>query len=118
MSWRTIITLALLLSGCAASAPRLSGVEEQKLDPSLQKLLLGTVTEPAEYDIAPGPNGERQYAVLARTEDVDQIRRAGLAVTSVAGDVAVVRVSVEQLRLLAGLSSVKRVSNGSKNRPQ
>ena len=110
-----VFILAVLLAGCAATGPQLTPLEVEKLDPALQRLVLGTPAGPAEYDITPGPSGEDKFGVLVRTDNVNDVRNAGYAVTSAFGDVAVVRVTIAQLRSLVTLPSVKNVTNGSKN---
>jgi hypothetical protein len=110
--------LAVLIAGCATTGPRLTPLEEQKLDPALRLLVLGTPASRTEYDITPGPSGEDKFGVLVRTDNVDDIRKAGYTVTSAFGDVAVIRLTIAQLRSLVTLPSVKNVTNGSKNQPQ
>jgi hypothetical protein len=107
----------VLLAGCAATGPQLTPLEAQKLDPALQRLVLGTSASRAEYDVTPGSSGEERFGVLVRTENVEDVRNAGYAVTSAFGGVAVVRVTISQLRSLVTLPSVKNVTNGSKNQP-
>ena len=114
---RTFI-LAVLLAGCATTGPQLTPLEKQKLDPALQSLVQGTTKDRSGYDITPGPSGEELFGVLVRTENAGDLRNAGYAVSSAFGDVAVVRVTIEQLRSLVTLASVKNVSNGSRNHPQ
>jgi hypothetical protein len=106
--------VALILAGCAATGPQLTPLEEQKLDPALQRLVLGTPASRTEYDITPGPSGEDTFGVLVRTDNVDDVRNAGFDVTSAFGDVAVVRATMKQLRALVLLPSVKSLRNGSK----
>jgi hypothetical protein len=107
--------LAVLLAGCAATALQLTPLEQQKLDPALQRLVLGTPASRTGYDITPGPSGEDTFGVLVRTDNIDGVRNAGYTVTSAFGGVAVVRVTIAQLRSLVTLPSVKNVTNGSKN---
>ena len=107
--------LAVFIAGCAATGLQLTPLEEQKLDPALRRLVLGTPASRTEYDITPGPSGEDKFGVIVRTENADDLRNAGYAVTSAFGDVAVVRVTIAQLRSLVTLLSVKNVTNGSKN---
>jgi hypothetical protein len=109
------LILAVLYAGCATTGPQLTPLELQKLDPALQRLVLGTSASRTGYDITPGPSGEENFGVLVRTDNVDDVRRAGYAVTSAFGDVAVVRVTIAQLRSLVTLPSVKNVTNGSMN---
>lgn len=106
--------LAVLIAGCAATGPQLTRLEQQKLDPALQRLVLGTPASRTEYDITPGPSGEDKFGVLVRTENADDIRNAGFDVTSAFGDVAVVRATIKELRSLVLLPSVKSLRNTSK----
>jgi hypothetical protein len=112
------LILAVLFAGCAATGPQLTPLEKEKLDPALQRLVLGTPASRAEYDIIPGQSGEEKFGVIVRTDNIEVLRNAGYAVTSAFGDVAVVRVTIAQLRSLVSLPSVKNVTNGSTNRPQ
>jgi len=111
------LIFSVLLSGCGATGPQLTPLEKEKLDPALQRLVLGTPASRTEYDITPDPSGEDIFGVLVRTENIDDIRNAGYAVTSSFGDIAVLRVTLEQLKGLVSLRSVKNVMNGSKSRP-
>lgn len=112
-----VFILAVLIAGCAATGPQLTPLELEKLDPALQRLVLGTPASQAEYDITPGSAGEEKFGVLVRTDNIDDVRNAGYTVTSAFGGVAVVRVTIAQLRSLVTLPSVKNVTNGSKNQP-
>ena len=116
MPFRSLF-IATLFAGCAATGPQLTSLESQKLDPALQRLVLGTPSGREEYDITAGPSGEEVFAVLVRTDNAEEIRNAGYAVSSAFGDVAVIRVTIARLRSLVTLPGVKNVSNSSKNHP-
>jgi hypothetical protein len=116
MLTRSLI-LALLFAGCASAEVQLTPLEKEKLDPALQRLVLGTPPDRTGYDITPGSSGEEKFGVIVRTDHVDDIRNAGYAVTSTFGGVAVLRVTIRELRVLVTLPSVKNVSNGSQNHP-
>ncbi len=116
MPIRSLI-LAALFAGCATTGPQLTTQEKEKLDPALQRLVLGTSPSRTEYDITPGAPGEDTFGVIVRSTNIDEIRNAGCAVTSAFGDVAVVRVTVSQIRKLVTLPSVRNITNGSKNQP-
>lgn len=113
---RLVTLLTVLLAGCASSSPELSMLEKQKLNPALQRLVLNEVVNPWDYDIRLGPSGESLYGVTVRTDNVEEIRSAGFTVTSAFADVAVVRLTVEQLRSLVQLPSVRSVASGVRNR--
>lgn len=106
--------LALLFAGCATTGSQLTPLEKEKLDPALQHLVLGVPPTRAEYDITPGPTGEDKFGIVARTDNIDELRNSGIDVTSAFGDVAVVRVTIVQIRALVLLPSVKSLRNTSK----
>jgi hypothetical protein len=108
--------LGLLLFSC--SGARLSDVERSKLDPALQRLLSGERVVESEYDTAIRPDGSKEYALVVRSSNVDELKKAGIQVSSVFGDVVTVRVTLEELRKVVALSTVRSVQNGSKNFPQ
>jgi hypothetical protein len=116
MPIRSLI-LAVLFAGCATTGSQLTSLEKEKLDPALQRLVLGTPASRTEYDITPGPSGEEKFGVIVRTDNIDVLRKAGYTVTSAYGDVSVVRVTIAELRSLVTIPSVKNVTNGSKNQP-
>ncbi|HTY58305.1 MAG TPA: hypothetical protein VMF59_05785 [Bacteroidota bacterium] len=111
------LLFAVLCAGCAASGLQLTTLEKEKLDPALQRLVLGAPASRTEYDITPGPSGEDTFGVIVRSASIDDLRNAGYTVTSAFGDVAVVRVTISRLRTLVTLPSVQNVSNGSQNHP-
>lgn len=108
------LLLAFLVLSCGGPMA-LTEAERAKLDPGLQSLLTeGTGTE-AGYDVTVRPDGTREYGVIVRTTDAEQLRAAGVRVQSVSGDVVTVRVSVDELRTVARLPSVRAVQNSGKN---
>ncbi len=110
-----ILIFASLFAGCAATGAQLTPLEEEKLDPALKQLVLGTSVNRTDYDVTPGAPGEEKYGVIVRTDNVEELKSAGFAVTSSFGDVAVVRATIPQIRSLVRIPSVKNVSNGSRN---
>ena len=111
------LVFAVLCAGCASSGLQLTTLEKEKLDPALQRLVLGAPASRTEYDITPGPSGEDTFGVIVRSDNIDEVRNAGFTVSSAFGNVAVVRATIPRLRDLVTLPSVKNVSNGSKNHP-
>jgi len=108
------IFLALLVLSCGGPMA-LTDAERAKLDPGLQALLTeGTGTD-SGYDVTIRPDGTREYGVIVRTTDAEQLRAAGIRVQSVLGDVVTVRVTVDELRTVARLPSVRAVHNSGKN---
>jgi hypothetical protein len=112
--WAIIASLFLMLASCA-STTGLTEAERQKLDPPLQRLLTGERVSESEYDIAMRLDGSKEYAVVVRSNNADELKKAGIRVSSVFGDVVTVRVTLEELRKIVGLSTVRSMQNGSKN---
>lgn len=113
-----VLSVPLLLCCCGSAVPALTPVELGKLDPPLQRLLLGGEVIETDYNVTTGPSGERRYVVVARVETVDEVKKAGFEVTSAFGEIAVVQVTVDQLRVLVAMPGVKNVRTGSKNQIQ
>jgi hypothetical protein len=118
MKFKLLPVLAVFIAGCGSSIHELTSIEQIKLDPPLQRLILGSGIDPADYDIIRGPDGEPRYGVLVRTSDPDEIKKAGYDITSEFNGVLVVRVTVPELRTLAADSSVQAISAGARFRTQ
>lgn len=115
--WTIVAFLFLMLVGCS-STTELTEVERQKLDPPLQRLLMGEGVAESEYDMSMRPDGSKEYALVVRSNNAADLKKAGIRVSSVFGDVVTVRVTLKELRKIVGLSAVRSVQNGSKNFPQ
>ncbi len=89
--------------------------EATKLDPVLQKLFLSDESDESQLDVGMRKDGEKEYAVIIRTSDVEALRAAGVTPGSVFDDVVTTRVTKSELKKVLGLSSVRAVQNGSKN---
>jgi hypothetical protein len=119
MTFRALPFLALIFfAGCGGSVHELTAIEQMKLDPALQRLIMGSGIDPVDYDISRAPNGDLKYGVIVHSTDVEELKGAGYNVTSNFDGVMVVRVTVDELRGLVALPSVKAVSAGSKFRTQ
>jgi hypothetical protein len=113
-----LLTLLLFSAlGCTATAP-LTEVERQKLDPLLTTLLRDEKVPESDYDTGLRKDGAREYAVIIRSKNVDEIRQAGIQVGSAFDDVITARVTIQELRKILSLSSVRAVQASTKNRPQ
>jgi len=110
----SLMLLAFLMLSCGGPMA-LTEAERAKLDPGLQSLLAeGTGTE-SGYDVTVRSDGTREYGVIVRTTDAEQLRAAGIRVQSVFGDVVTVRVTVDELRNVARLPAVRAVQNSGKD---
>jgi hypothetical protein len=108
------LLLTFVVMSCGGS-PTLTDQERAKLDPYLQSLLTEGTVSADRYEMTVRPDGTREYGIIVRTTSVDSLRAAGIRVQSVFGDVVTARVSVDELRVIARLPSVRAVQNGGKN---
>jgi hypothetical protein len=106
--------LALFALACTGTRA-LSDAERAKLDPSLQRLLMGERVVESDYDATIRADGTKEYGLSVRSSNADELKKAGISVSSVFGDVVIVRVSLEELKTLVRLPSVRSVQNGSKD---
>jgi hypothetical protein len=105
-----------LLTECS-STTRLTSAEKSKLDPSLQKLLETGEGDPDHYDVHTRSDGTRVYGVIIRSQNVDALRKAGIKIGSIFGDVVTAQITVKEIRKIADIPSVRSISNSSKNYP-
>jgi hypothetical protein len=110
----TLAVLALLSIQCSSPKP-LSDAEKAKLDSHLIQLFSGKqmnenlVTETLRDD------GSIEYAVIVRSEHPEEIKALGIEVSSVFGDVIVVHATIDELRKILLLPSVRSMQAGSRN---
>jgi hypothetical protein len=108
------LLLMFFLLSCGGP-PTLTDQERAKLDPYLQSLVTEGTVSADRYEMTVRPDGTREYGIIVRTTSVDSLRAAGIQVQSVFGDVVTARVTVDELRVIARLPSVRAVQNGGKN---
>jgi hypothetical protein len=89
--------------------------EAAKLDPVLHKIFLSGESDESQLDVGRRKDGEKEYAVIIRTSDVEALRSSGITPGSVFDDVVTARVTKNELRKVLRLSAVRAVQNGSKN---
>jgi len=114
--WTIIASLLLILVGCL-STTELTEVERQKLDPPLLMLLRGEAVAESDFDASLRKDGTREYAVIIRSKNADEVKSAGIQLGSVFSDVITARVTIAELRRILSLSSVRAVQASSKNYP-
>ena len=112
-----MVTLLLLFTGCSGTG-ELTGAERQKLDPPLTMLLLGDSGADSNLDVALRKDGSKEYGVIIRSKNVEEIKKAGIQIGSAFSDVITARVTIPELRKILSLASVRAVQASSKNRPQ
>ena len=111
-----ILAFCLFAFSCSGSMP-LSEAERSRLDPPLAKLLLDERVLDADYDVGLRPDGSKEYGVIIRSHNVEDLRSAGIRVGSVFGDVITARVTIPELRKMLRITSVRSIQAGSKNYP-
>jgi hypothetical protein len=97
-----------------ASGNLLTESERAKLDPPIRQLLEEGRTDDARLNVVTLPDGAKEYAVIIRSDRPAEIRSLGITITSVIDDMIVAHASVDELRKLVSLPSVRAVLAGSK----
>jgi hypothetical protein len=113
----TILALMLMIAGCTG-ARELTEMERQKLDSQLTMLLRGDDAADSNLDVGLRKDGSKEYGVIIRSKDVEEVKKAGIQIGSAFSDVITARVTIPELRKILGLASVRAVQASSKNRPQ
>ena len=111
----TILITLMHLSFHCSSSKSLSDIEKAKLDPPLTRLFVDGKIDENQISGSLRPDGKREYDVIVRSEHPDEIRALGVTVTSVFGDVIVVHVTIDEMRTIISLPSVRAVQAGSRN---
>ena len=117
MLFRPLVAFLILLSLSCGDIYRLSESERAKLDPDLQALFETDDPPANRYDVTVRPDGSKEYAIIVRTSEADELRKEGITVGSVFGDVVTVRVTREELRRILSLPTVRAVENSVKSYP-
>ncbi|MGD0591690.1 MAG: hypothetical protein ABSA44_12980 [Bacteroidota bacterium] len=108
-----IILSSVLTLHCSSTKP-LSEAEKAKLDQPLLHLLTGKPIQENRLDILTRSDGTKEYAVIVQSEHPEAIRALGITVSSVFGDVIVVHVTLEELKNIVSLPTVRAVRTGSR----
>ena len=108
------ILLLLFATSCCGSR-ELSSAERAKLTPGLLALLTEESVPDEFYDVNVRADGTKEYGVIIRSTNPDELRAQGIKVQSLFGDAITARVSKDQLRALLSLPSVRSLDEGSKN---
>ncbi|HAL55044.1 MAG TPA: hypothetical protein DCP63_00850, partial [Bacteroidetes bacterium] len=96
---------------------KLTDAEKARLDPALQGLFEAGDTDSSRFDVSNRSDGSKEYGVIIRTANADEIRIAGVVVESVMGDVVTARVTLIELKKILALPSVRSIQNSAKNYP-
>jgi hypothetical protein len=109
-----VIVLSSVLIMHCSSTKSLSEAEKAKLDPPLLHLLTGKPVEENRLDILTRSDGTKEYAVIVQSVHPEDIQSLGITVSSVFGDVIVVHITLEELKNVVSLPTVKAVRTGSR----
>jgi hypothetical protein len=115
-----LAVLALLSFHCS-STKTLTYAEKSKLDSHLIHLLESNQIDKNFVDETIRADGSKEYTVIVRADHLEEIKAMGVAVSSIFGDVIVVHATLEELRKIVSLPSVRSLEAGSKRgiqRPQ
>ncbi len=110
----TAIVATSLLSWSCAGEYRLTDIERAKLDVPLQKLLEDNREDNRTLDMSVRTDGTKQYAVVIRSDNPDEIRKLGVPVSSAFDDIIVARATVGELRTIVALPAVRSVQTGTR----
>jgi hypothetical protein len=112
------MTVLILLSLQCSSPQSLSETEKAKLDSYLIHLFAG---EPVDKNLVGETlrsDGSKEYAVIVQSEHSEEIKALGISMSSVFGDVIVVHATLDEMRKLISLPSVRSIHTGSRNKIQ
>jgi hypothetical protein len=112
-----LLVVGLTVAGCR-SEMELTQEQRAKLEPGVQRLLTDEEVPDTGYDVTIRPDGSKEYGLIVRGSNPDEIRAAGIKVVSTFGEIMTVRVTRSQIGSLARLASVRSVSQGRTSYPQ
>ncbi len=95
----------------------LSPSEKEKLDPQLQQLLLEDGVTEKRYNVSMNENGKKVYGVIILTKNPEDIKRLGIHLNSVHGEIVTAKLRPEEIRNIVNLNSVQYLENSKKNYP-
>lgn len=110
------IFFCALLAGCS-SLGRLTEAELAKIDPPIQRMLSGERVAELEETSRLRPDGSREYPVIVRTVNPQEIEEMGITIESRFGEILTVRATGDEIKKLARRPSVTGIRLGSRNEP-
>jgi hypothetical protein len=109
--------LIIVATGCGGSSQSLTDSQLQKLDPALQRLVQGESHGMDRYSTSKREDGKTAYSVILRSNEPEALRKAGLPLNSVQGDIITARLTIAQIRKAARLEAVRKIENPTQTRP-
>ncbi|MFN3385350.1 MAG: hypothetical protein ACK42Y_02045 [Candidatus Thermochlorobacter sp.] len=106
---QTTLLLLMILAACQSSL-ELTDAEKAKFDPRLLPLISGRadIVE-SDYDVSTNKEGKKIYGIIVRGSSADDIRKLGIAVNSALGEIITTRCTIEEMKKIAKLPSVKAI---------
>ena len=112
-----MFAMILLTAWSCGSGVGLTDIEFGKLDPMLQSLLSAGKGAPDRYDITRRADGTMEYGIIVRTSAPEDLRAAGVIPNSIVGEIVTVRATLEDVRTIARLASVRSLQSAAMNAP-
>jgi hypothetical protein len=100
--------------GCG-STMSLSSSEKEKIDPQLQQLFTDIEINKKNYNISKKTDGEDLFGVIIYADNIDELTKLGYVITSHGDKIVTAKLSKNEIREVARLSSVKSIKNSTKN---
>ena len=113
-----LVSAFIIVSFHCSSSNSISDIEKSKLDRPLVRLLAGEPIDKNLIHETIRTDGTKAYAVIVRSDQPEEIQALGIVVTSVLGDVVVVHATIEEIKKIASLPSVRALEAGSKKTTQ
>jgi hypothetical protein len=110
-----LFAMVILTAWSCGSGSGLTDTEFSKLDPMLQSLLSAGTGTPERYDITRRTDGTEEYGIIVRTSAPEELRAAGVVPNSIVGEIVTVRATLEEVRAIARLASVRGLQSATMN---
>ena len=77
--------------------------------------MIGEQIDTSRLVISIRNDGQKEYAVIIRSDDSKGLKKQCIRLNSITGDVIVSRLTIDELEMIVKLNSVRSVGTGSKN---
>jgi minor extracellular serine protease Vpr len=109
------LTFLVLITSSAKAQDTYSIISANRLSPHLRQLM--QFSDKTQLSDAAGVNASQEMEFVLRCDDPNEIKKHGIAVRSVQGDIVTVEMSLQQLPNLADCPSVKYIQESMTERP-
>ena len=108
------MSMIVMFMSCSSSS-KLSKIEMEKLDPALQKLVLGENVSDTKYNVRVQEDGTKIYGVIISSTNPKELTDIGITPNTVTGEIITAKLTIEEIRKVVLLQTVKSVKNVSKS---